>query len=328
LWHFVSFCAIDEEVIDKYPSAEPSPRQQEREQAFIPALGKRLEVTGFVDVQQGYDNNTDLDSKRHKDGFFQTMANLDVTYKAADSLDLKTGVDVFDTIYYNYNINNLLDVAPYVGFNYELIPGVISRNRFIFDYFAYPNEKESTYAGITLSSYLRHYIVEDIYHEGGFEYLRRWYPDRKSFLSDATKSNEDRVDDRYRVQYNIGVYSKRFLVKLSNEFSWNDSNDLYQDYYDYWLYRLKPSVMFFFTDRFYTNVSLTYKYTDYKDRRSTEDASRKERDHTYILNASLYYDISKNITVEATYSYSENVSNDPFQKYSGSIISGGIYYSF
>jgi hypothetical protein len=76
------------------------------------------------------------------------------------------------------------------------------------------------------------------------------------------------------------------------------------------------------------DVSLVYRYMRYKDRRSTEDTGRRERDHTYIFNSSLYYDLSDNFTLGVTYSYSENVSNDPFQDYSGSVISGGIYYNF
>lgn len=331
LWSFSPSFAIDEEVIDRYPSAEPPPQEmekrEEKEHVFYKPK-ERLEVTAFADVQQGYDNNVDLDSEHHRDGFLQGMANLDIGYEAMDNLKLKGGIDIFETIYYKYNVNNLSDISPYAGFDLEISPEIISRNRFIFDYFAYPNEKESTYAGIALTSYLRHYISEDIYHEGGFEYLRRWYPDRKRFLSTAVKGNKDRVDSRYRVKYNVGVYTERFLVKVSNQLSYNDSNDLYQDYYDYWMYRLKPSVMFFFTDKFYTDVSLIYKYTWYRNRTTTQDASKKERDNTYMLNTSLYYDISKNITFGVTYSYSENVSNDPFQKYSDSIVSGGIYYSF
>ena len=106
------------------------------------------------------------------------------------------------------------------------------------------------------------------------------------------------------------------------------TTDKFQEYYDYWVYRLRPSIMFFFTEKFYTDLSFIYKHTNYKDRRSTEEAGRIEKDHTYIVNSSWYYDLTDNISLSVTYSYSENVSNDPFQKYSGSIISGGIYYSF
>jgi hypothetical protein len=231
-------------------------------------------------------------------------------------------------IYFKYNRNNIMNVAPYAGFDIYITPDLVSRNRFTFDCFVYPNEKESTYNGIVLSTYLRHYFWRDVYQEAGFEYLKRWYPDRKTFNSAARRCDKDRVDDRIRVNYTVGAYFDRAFLRVSNEYSNNDSNDDFQQYYDYWVYRLRPSILFFFTDDIYTDVSLVYKYTRYKDRRTTEDPGQRERDHTYIFSASLYYDITKNMALGATYSYSENASNDPFQKYSESMISGGVYCSF
>ncbi len=321
--------AVDQDIIDAYPTAAPSPQQQVKEdEDLLAEIKKRFDMSAFLDVQLGYDNNVDLDSKRHKDGFQQSTANVDLTYRAMDRLNLKAGTDVFETIYFKYNRNNIVDVAPYAGFDLYITPDLISRNRFIFDAFVYPNEKESTYYGIALSTYLRHYFYHDVYQELGFEYLKRWYPERKTFNSAGRRCDKDRIDDRVRVKYTVGAYFDRAFLRVSNEYSGNDSNDDFQQYYDYQVYRLRPSVMFFFTDDIYTDVSLVYKYTRYKDRRTTEDPGQRESDHTYIFNSSLYYDITKNLALGVTYSYSENASNDPFQKYSESIISGGVYCSF
>jgi len=322
--------ALDETVTDKYPSAGPTPQQAERmeKEEYAYGIKDRVSVSGFADIQQGYDNNVDLNSKRHKDGFLQSSASVDVTYEQTDDLKFKAGLDKFSTIYYKYNANNLFDLSPYVGVDYQILPNLVSKNRFIYDYFWYPNYKESTFSGIVLSSYLRHFISRDLYHEIGYEYLKRWYPDQKTYLVNVRKGDDDRIDDRYRVKYNIGYYGRRFYVGLSNEYSWNDSNDTYQDYYDYWTYRVRPTFMYFFTEKIYTDLSLIYKHIHYKDRRSSEDVNKLVRDNTYILSTSLYYDITKALTLGMTYSYSENTSNDPFQKYSGSIVTGGLYCNF
>ena len=219
-------------------------------------------------------------------------------------------------------------MAPFVGFDWEILPGLVSKNRLTYDYFSYPNEKESTYNGLIMSTFLRHFVLDNFYQEIGFESITRWYPDRKIYLSNGRKDNEDRKDDIYRIKYNLGYYSEKFFVRLSNELRRGDSNDMYQDYYDCWIYRLRPSLMYFFTSNLYSDISFIYKYTNYDQRRSTEDINTREREHTYMLNISLYYDINKNVTLGVTYSYSENKSNDPFQKYSGSVISGGVYYNF
>lgn len=322
--------AVDQDIRDFYPSAEKPPlleAKRELEEDTYPQK-KRLRITGFVDVQQGYDNNCDLDSKRHKDGFIQSTGDLEFIYEATDNLKVVAGSDIFNTIYYKYNINNILDVSPFLGFDLEIIPGLISRNRIKYDYFAFPNYKESTFSALVLTTYLRHYIVDDFYHEGGFEYLRRYYPDQITYLTNGQYAGDDRIDNRIRVKYTVGWFQEKFFFRMSNEFSRNDSNDLFQQYYDWWHYRLRPSLMYFFTEKLYTDVSLVYKYIHYKDRRSTDNINKKERDNNYIFAASMYYDLTKNLTLEVTYSYSQNNSNDPFQAYSGSIVTGGVSLSF
>ncbi|MDP8299657.1 MAG: hypothetical protein P9L88_07150 [Candidatus Tantalella remota] len=323
--------AIDQQVEDRYPGAQPPPptvQQLEQQEEWEYDPKDHLRTGGYIDQQMGYDNNVDLDSKRHKDGFSQTMANINGQYTILDNVKLKAGLDLFTTIYFRYNKNNILDISPFVGLDWDIMDSLSLRTRLIYDGFFFPNDEESTFNGLYLKTYLRHYITKDFYQEGGVEYLMRWYPDQKTYLTNGFISDKDRFDKRVRFKYNLGYFSENFFVGLSNEFARNDSNDTFEQYYDYWLYRLRPSIMYFFTDKFYTDLSLVYKYTHYKDRRATNNINNVERDNTYIFNSSFYYDIKDDLTVSVTYSYSENSSNDPFEKYSGSVITAGIYYTF
>jgi hypothetical protein len=320
--------SLEEEITDKYPAAV-QPSAEKRDAEYYKPPEEPLEVNISVDLQQGYDNNVDLDSERHKDGFLQAVANAEVVIKPQlETLKLVSGADLFGIVYYKYNVNNIFDMAPYAGFDWEILPGLTWQNRATFDYLSYPNSKENTFGGLEFSTYADHFITEDLYHRLGYEYIRRWYSDRKASRSDSTQGSDDREDSRHKVKYTLGMYFTNFLVKLSNELYHNDSNDMYQDYYDYWVYRVRPSIMYFFTDNIYANASLTFKYIPYDDRRSTEDSGKRVRDYTYIGSTSVYYDFTKDVTFGMTYSYTENASNDPFQKYSGSIFSGGVYYSF
>ncbi len=323
--------AIDQQVEDRFPGAIPPPptvQQLEQQEEWEYDPKDHLRTGGYIDQQFGYDNNVDLDSKRHNDGFSQTMANINGQYTILDNVRFKAGSDLFTTLYFKYNKNNILDISPYVGLDWDITKSLSLRTRLIYDGFFFPNDNESTFNGLYLKTYLRHYITRDFYQEGGIEYLMRWFPDQKTYFTDGQLSGDDRFDKRIRAKYDLGYFAENFFVGLSNEFARNDSNDNFEQYYDYWLYRLRPSIMYFFTEKFYTDLSLVYKYTHYKDRRSTEDINKVERDNTYIFNTSFYYDIKDNLTVSVTYSYSENASNDPFQKYSGSIISAGIYHTF
>lgn len=322
--------ALDEEITDKYPAAAQPPAKQEKSnlEKFTREVVKKFEINSFVDIQQGYDNNVELDSKRLKDGFFQITSNVDALYHYSDTVRFNAGMDAFDTTYYKYNVNNIFDLYPYIGVDWEIMPDIVWSNHIAYDYFAYPNLKESTYSGMKFSSYLECFMTEDIYHKIGYEHLKKWYPDSKIGLHDNRVGNDDRKDDRHKVKYTIGMYSPNYLVKVSNEVYYNDANDLYQDYYDFWVYRVRPSIMYFVTENIYLDLSLIYKHVKFDDRRSTENPDKKVQDNMWVLNAAVYYDFAENITVGLTYSYSENFSNDPFYKYSGSIFSGGIYYSF
>ncbi|MGB2630877.1 MAG: hypothetical protein WBD17_06610, partial [Candidatus Omnitrophota bacterium] len=214
------------------------------------------------------------------------------------------------------------------GFNWDIIPGLTWRNKTTFDYYSYPNEKESTFLGWEVHTSLRHFILEWLYHEPQYEYIRRWYPDWKVSKNTGQIDNANRLDDRHKFKYTFGMYFPTFMIKCSNEVYYNDSNDMFQDYYDYWVYRVRPSIMYFLTDNLYTDVSFVYRHYWYDDRRSTEKSWELVRDNTFIATLALYYDVTKNITLEATYSYTENTSNDPFNKFTDSIVSGGIYFSF
>lgn len=322
--------ALDEQVTDFYPTAERPPKRelQKEEKEFRDWEARGIEVDGYADVQQGYDNNVDLDPQRHKDGFLQMTGELELELEPTDKLKLTWGSDIFSIIYYKYNIDNLLDVSPYMEIDYYIMPGLVSKNKITYDWFNYPNLKENSFSGLYLESYLRQYLFPEVYHELGYEYLWRWFQDQRIALQDGRTGNSDRFDTRYRITYNVGVYADKFFIRLSNQLAKNDSNDRYQEYYDYWQYRLRPSIMYFITKKLYTDVSFTYRYKRYKDRRSTEDINRRERDHNYIFTSSLYYDFTDQITFETVYSYTENQSNDPFQKYSGSTVVVGVYYSF
>lgn len=324
--------SLDEQVTDKYQATKSqSAVKMDRAMRKTPPTTKKspLKIKVSVDAKQGYDNNVDLDSQRHADGFFQNITDLDAVYTVNKKVKLKAGIEIFDTIYYKYNVDNLLDVVPYVGFEWEIIPGVKWINKCVYDYFDFPNKKQNTYSGLEVRTYLRHQISKKIYHEVGYEHQNRWYVNNPTVGSDLRTTSENRADERNLIKYSVGTFwGKKFMLKLSNELYRNDSNYEYQEYYDYWVYALRPFAMYFFTDKFYTSGGFAYKYRDYKDRRSSEDINKKTSENTFLYNAGFYYDLTKNLTLEFMYSYSENDPSDPYYKYSGSVVSGGVYYTF
>jgi hypothetical protein len=327
---FTAFSAeLDEELVEKYPSASPAPVVADRLKKRKVESEEKLKIYPTAYLLQGYDNNVNLNADRDKDGFLQSLQAVDYSYELLKGFKIRSGIEFFELIYYNYNTNNLFNMVPYVGFDWEFLPGLVLKEKVIYDYFAYPNYMESTYSGLEFSNYLRHYVTKDIYHEFGYVNIQRWYPEQKIYFTNFLKGDGDRRDARDSLNYNAAAYiGNRLYIKVRNEFYRNDSNEVFEDYYDYWAYRLSPSVIYFFTEKLYAEAGLVYKYRSYKDHRSTDDIEKKVRENTFTYNLSLYYNFMKNLAVGATYSYVENYPNDPFYEYSGSQITGGIYYTF
>ena len=318
------FAIQEDELEDKYPGAIGPATE-----SLVPI--QKLDDFDYyfsMDLNQGYDNNVNLDPQRNDDGFFQATASAELSYKKLENLTLNGGLDFFNITYYRYSENSLVNLTPYVGFDWELAPNFIWKNKAALDYYLYPQDNDSTYLAVNLSSYLRQIITESLYHEFGYEYIHRWYAKDKVLLTDRTLGTDNRINSRNKVTHNIRANFENFSAKLTNEFYLNESNYDYQDYYDYWAYRLRPSITYYFSDKFYSNVSFTYRYTDYKDRRNSEDSNEKVYENTYIATASVYFDLTKEFTMGITYSYRENRSNDPVEKYSGSTVSAGVYYFY
>jgi len=322
--------SLEEEIADKYPAATLAPIEQDKDLLKEKSTDEKfnLYVSGYALF--GYDNNADYNPKRHKDGFFQNLTTVDVKYKHTDDMTFWAGVEVFDTIYFKYNDNTLFNVTPYVGFDWAFHENFEWRNWIYFDYYTYPNSHENTFVDVEFNSYLRHYINRDFYHELGYFHFNRWYPDRKRFLANATTGDDERADSRDGVKHRakLFLFDNRLILKLSNEIYWNNSNDKFQNFNDYWVIRSRPSIMYFFTKKIFADASLIYRYRKYRDRRNTEDKTEKVHENTLTYNLSLYYNINDYLTLGASYSYTENYPNDPFYKYSGSIVSGGVYFSF
>ena len=235
--------------------------------------------------------------------------------------------------------NNIFSTSPYVGFDIAFAPTLVSKNRIIYNHF-YTNFSPNNFSELTLSTELRYYMRDNLYHEVGYAFMPRWYPHQKirelatlpvaRLGSNSIIGNDDRRDNRYKITYNIGWDLPNMSIELDNEFVGNNSNYVYQQSYDYWSYSINQSVLYYFNDKLYTDVSFTYEYTNYKDRRGVDasDRNRLVREYRWDIGAAFYYDITDNTTLDVTYTYNENKAKDPTMKYSDSQVTVGASYNF
>jgi len=327
----ISLFAEEEEIQDKYPflSAPDHITAMVRPaKRFL--RENKIELDFFAGVLQGYDNNVDLNPDRNADGFLQTSIDTDLAYNFTDDFRFKLGSDITNILYYQFNDADLLDIYTTLGFETDLylldFKFTLDTN-YGFDVVYFPFDEDGTYLGNEVNVSAKHYINDSIYYKVGYFFLHKYFTSNKALGSNGNTTDDLRKDSRNGFDCEFGIYFEKAVLKLKGHIFYNESNDLYYDYYDYWSWRLKPSVILLLTNKLYTIASFAYEQRNYDDRLSTKN-NETVYDDTYTLNGSLLYDITPTFTLAVNYSYRENASNEPLQKYSGSIITAGAYFTF
>jgi hypothetical protein len=215
-----------------------------------------------------------------------------------------------------------------MGFEGRLPWGVTANVYNDVELMEYQNNDNGEYIGDKAGLLLKQKLPNNFFHSFQYEYYYKNYSDRKAFNGWGGFSDSDRVDNRNTIDYSLGVYLKKSMLKVFGEYFLNDSNSTYLNYYDYESEKLGSSFIYLLTDKLSAYASYYRQFRNYSARTIPGDPTDKEHDRGWVTAASLYYDMTKSATLGLNYSYRQNKSNNPSQKYSGSITSLGLYYRF
>ena len=289
----------------------------------------KIDLDIFGSILQGFDNNVFLDPSRTKDGFLQSTVAVDAVYNYTNDIRLILNTDVTNISYYTKKDNNLLDLVGNPGFEMDFLDDYLT---YIGDYkiewVLFPHDKDGSYLSNEFSAYIRNNVYKGFYQQGGFKMEYRHYTNRKAYGPSAEPKSDLRDDIRYTGMYEAALYLYDFIkVKETVQFYRNDSNDQFMDYYDYYAFKTRTSLTVLFTDKLYGITSFSYTRKLYDDRLSTEHQTH-EKDNLYIFNASVLYELTPSFTLSGGCSYRENTSNEPLEKFSGTIWTVGLYFTF
>ena len=279
-------------------------------------------------AMQGYDNNVFLDPRRVHDTFSEAIVDASVVYPLSGRWDVAGGISAHNITYWKATDANLTDVDLKFGFEGKLPAGMTLKVYNDVELVEYQANADGNYLGDKVGLVLKQKLPNNFFHSFSYEYFYKHYCDRRALDGTGAISSDKRQDDRNTVYYDLGVYLKKTMFKVFGEYYANKSNVNYLDYYDYESLRLGSSMIYLLTDKMSTSLSYYRQFRNYEDRTIPGDNTRGEKDRTWVTTASLYYDIYKNATLGLSYSYRQNLSNNPTQKYSGSITSLGLYCRF
>jgi len=285
----------------------------------------------YADAYEGYDNNVNLDSQRKKDVYTEVDAQLGYKYPFNSLfgatlnyyLNSLNYYEVTDATFYDNNLSLALDTNLFDE-KAKLTWGNSA------GYIYYPHEERSTYFSYDSQISLKHSLTKTFSHKLAYDFIFRDFPDRKAGNGAGAAKGSDRMDIRNSLTYELsGLLVRDIFMRLNNQYYVNDSNDQFMDYYDYSSYRTSlTAIMPLFTKRLYGLVTIGYQRRVYNSRQLVNDKSETEKDNTYEGGSSLIFDITKKISMSLNYLYRQNESNEPSQKYSGSMVSAGFHYAF
>jgi len=290
---------------------------------------KRLDVDFFAGMSQGFDNNVNLDPERRKDGFFEVTLGADLGYAYSDDLRLMSDSMITELLYYNANESNFLDLSNKTTIELDIWDDAAALGgSYAFNTAFFPVDKDASYTAHKIGTYLKTGNYDPFYHKLKYDFSYKNYHKYRTRRHSGIKSETEVGIVNNSVGHEGGwLLFDMVLLKNLTEFGRSSSNYYFMHYYDYWFFKLKPSIVLFATDELSLTSSFQYTKKDYDDRTSSED-DEHVYDDNYRLNFGLIYRITKSCSLSGNYSYRDNRSNEPLQKYAGSVWTLGVYYTF
>lgn len=286
---------------------------------------------GFTaSVIGGYDTNVYLD---HYDAtssmFIQESFGADGKYILSDFITLKASYDLTSINYTRESEWNLLNNTINAGLDAKIMDSLSLLTAYIVDFVDFPHDQAEEYTLQAIEAGLRQDITDWLYHRIIYRYSYKHYPKWKTRNSIGVIQLDDREDRRSAFEHQLGLdIADKTFIRADNAIYFNNSNELFLDYYDYTAVKTSATVIQLIMEELYGSVNLGYEYKRYDNRVVSDRVHGDQRDHLLMSGASLFYDITPNLSIGTNFDYRRNLSNEGNRKYKNYIISTGMYAKF
>jgi hypothetical protein len=292
------------------------------------SIWEKGEIKFLLAVSGGYDNNTHLDSQRDADVYMQTFLKSTYASPVSKKTDLVMDYTIMSLLYADESNLDLITNYIHAGLDHKLNEKFIFSTGYGLDIIENINSGLDDYTENAIDAKLKQKLANKMYQSLGYILAYRMYSRRYTRLATAEETTKKRNDLRNTLEYEIGKFLSKDLIKLTVQYYNNNSNDPYLHYYDYDSWRIGASLTHIFDDKVSGYLSVSRQYRDYRNRTLIYDPGIKENDTTYLLTSALYYNVNKSLALGLSYTYRKNSSNEPIERYSGSLISVSTYYRF
>ena len=293
----------------------------------LPDSLKRFNFYLYAGAVEGYDNNVFLNPARKGDLFDQAMLDVVAKYRITDNLNFKSSYNITSITYHEFTTLSMLNNDLAVSFEYYPTKNIKIESGYDLYLADYLNNKEADVDSNGPFALVKYFINKNSYIGARYSFGQYQYERNIRDASNNTSSIE-REDHRHAVTAEGGTYIGDLFLKVKNRYYFNESNDGYMDFYDYQANKTMAYASYPIIDKLSLNLKAGYKRKEYKSRTITTDSTKEEHDDLLLLGVGLYYELNKNLYLNANCNYRQNYSNDPIQEYSGTVSSVGISYTF
>jgi hypothetical protein len=311
-----------------FAQAQVREEKEERGLKQVPLEKKFLPpgLTVKASFSAGYDSNVNLSPQKKGDIFEEFLFNLGYATRLLNKLRFSFNYDL-DVLNYNeitsastilnhfrFGLHDKISIFK-VGAGYDLA----------IVYFRNNDDDFFFHKGF---AYIGQDLTKKIYHQLEFEYGLKAYTDQKALAGAiAAYQDKDRIDRRWSGIHSIDFsLTPKLKMGFLTRFSVNESNAMYQRFYDYKSYQGSPYLSYYLTDKLQALVNFSYTRKNY-NRRVTLGTD-KERDNLYVARTGIKYNLNKNNVLALSYAYRDNSSNEDLEEYRENVFSASWQYKF
>jgi hypothetical protein len=279
-------------------------------------------------VTLGFDNNVYLDTRRRGDAYSQEFFSTSFASPLSGQTEYFFDYEVMNLAYFDQRKLNMIRNGVFTGLEHKFDKNISLTGGYGFDVIEYYSTGTDDYVEQMIDLELKQNLPQKAFHSLRYDGSYRNYAKRFNRGSDGAVSTKKRDDVRNTFNYEIGKFLSKDMVKLSFEYYNNNSDEKYLNYYDFDSYRFGASLTHLFSDKLFGYLSASRQLRDYRTRTLIANAGAKQEDKTYLYTAAMFYSVNKSLSFGLNYTYRQNTSNEPVERYSGSLLSVSTYYRF
>lgn len=287
---------------------------------------------GIIGLHYGYDDNINNDRALEGGQFVRNYFGLDWLPSFNQYYKAQVGVwylgdsyvDDQDVTFKIATGNASFKWYPKGNDNFVIQPG------FEFSDNYYPNDETLSTKENSLFLHTKYKFWKRWFHELNYDGLWTYY-DENRLARDVGGSDRSGValkKRRHSIRYNLQFpLGEKTTFKVKQRGSRQTSNDVFNDFYHYYSYKVTGELGQRLTKKLYMKPSFSYERKDYTDRIVTVNQVAQE-DRIYTTKVTLFYFWKENWMLNYTWTLTKADSNAAVYDYRKNNHVFGIYYTF